>query len=786
MLLCGRLRPLVSSRECECVCCGYYRALSSILVLFGRRNPFKDSKLPLGQKLAYMAAAISQLFSILVTPVFLVVPVLAVWFGLMPAVVEESAVNSFIIFYGALALLQYVSISPIQMWMTSLADHVFWFAYLRGLIHGLHHSMKSRNTAKSTIHSVVESIKKGGNEDILDTKSTTASSQQTDRYLIPIGERADDQPGPSSSGEITESSMSDMHLAEHSDVKSEESTASPAKKKIHVPQVAGRGHQVHLEILIAAATLIISAFTAVVGVKQLGNYPEPNIKSILILSITWSVFNAIAPVVILYYALLKTKGMRYIGILATLASLLALLATFGGVWLRNVHTHDYNGALSKSFMFYEAQKSGDLPSHNRIPWRGDSGLLDETIDGKSLVGGLFDSGGVLKHGFPLAVATSMLAWGVIEFPGGYGKEINHAEDIIRQATDYLLKSHTKSNELYVLVDSRGEWGRPEDRLAEKGRVGKFIDPKKPGSDVAGSTAAALAAASVVFIKSDPAYSKRLLKHARQLYSFANEYHGIYSDHIKSSEYISTSFRDDLSWGAAWLFYATRETAYIKDAEIHLGNHKFTQIFDWDNVGPAACVMLATITKDSTYKTCSENVLDSWKDRTFVTPARLAWSGDKDPLPRVANAALLALIYYKNMKGEGVSGRKLGGYECWAVLQVGYLLGDSGKSYVVGYGEDPPKQPRHQGASCPDSPAECSAINESIDEPNPQVLVGALVSGPDENDEYEDSRLELVQSRVSLMNNAGFTSALAALSSAEDFAKCYHGFGVVEWLKVVNI
>jgi hypothetical protein len=52
-----------------------------------------------------------------------------------------------------------------------------------------------------------------------------------------------------------------------------------------------------------------------------------------------------------------------------------------------------------------------------------------------------------------------------------------------------------------------------------------------GSDLAGETAAALAAASIVFKNSDPSYSNNLLTHAKQLFDFANNYRGKYSDSI---------------------------------------------------------------------------------------------------------------------------------------------------------------------------------------------------------------------------------------------------------------
>ena len=42
--------------------------------------------------------------------------------------------------------------------------------------------------------------------------------------------------------------------------------------------------------------------------------------------------------------------------------------------------YDYNDALHKSIIFYEAQRSGMLPANNRVDWRGDS-ATDDLIKG---------------------------------------------------------------------------------------------------------------------------------------------------------------------------------------------------------------------------------------------------------------------------------------------------------------------------------------------------------------------------------------------------------------------
>lgn len=58
------------------------------------------------------------------------------------------------------------------------------------------------------------------------------------------------------------------------------------------------------------------------------------------------------------------------------------------------------------------------------------------------------------------------------------------------------------------------WQRPEDMTTS--RAAYKIDRNNPGSDLAGETAAAMAAASLVFRRYDRAYSSELLTHAQQV------------------------------------------------------------------------------------------------------------------------------------------------------------------------------------------------------------------------------------------------------------------------------
>ena len=49
--------------------------------------------------------------------------------------------------------------------------------------------------------------------------------------------------------------------------------------------------------------------------------------------------------------------------------------------------------LGNLLYFYEAQRSGNLPSSNRVPWRNNSAAHDGQDVGVDLSGGYYDAGG---------------------------------------------------------------------------------------------------------------------------------------------------------------------------------------------------------------------------------------------------------------------------------------------------------------------------------------------------------------------------------------------------------
>lgn len=132
-----------------------------------------------------------------------------------------------------------------------------------------------------------------------------------------------------------------------------------------------------------------------------------------------------------------------------------------------------------------------------------------------MTGGYYDAGDNIKFGFPMAFTTTMLSWSVIDFGRTMGPELSNAVKAVKWGSDYLLKVTAVPDVVFVQVgDAYSDhncWERPEDM--DTLRTVYKIDRDHPGSDVAGETAAALAAASIVFRSRDPGYSNLLLNRA---------------------------------------------------------------------------------------------------------------------------------------------------------------------------------------------------------------------------------------------------------------------------------
>ncbi|KAM2032765.1 hypothetical protein ACFX1T_014748 [Malus domestica] len=465
--------------------------------------------------------------------------------------------------------------------------------------------------------------------------------------------------------------------------------------------------------------------------------------------------------------------------------------------------HDYGQALSKSILFFEAQRSGFLPRNQRVTWRSNSGLYDGKANGVDLVGGYYDAGDNVKFGLPMAFTVTMMSWSIIE----YGKqmaasgELGHAMEAVKWGTDYFIKAHPEPNVLYGEVGDGNTdhycWQRPEDMTTNR-RAYK-ISPSNPGSDLAGETAAAMAAASIVFRRSNPTYSRELLRHAYQLFDFADKYRGKYDSSITVAQkyYRSISgYNDELLWAAAWLFQASNNQYYLD----YLGNNGdslggtgwgMTE-FSWDVKYSGVQTLVAKFLmqgkagrhtavfekyqQKAEYFMCS--CVGKGSRNAQKTPGGLIYRQRWNNMQFVTSSSFLITVYSDYLTSSRRTLKCASGNVApnellsFAKSQVDYILGDNPRatSYMVGYGNNYPQQVHHRASSIVSYKKDSSFVScrggyatwFSRKASDPNLLTGAIVGGPDAYDNFADQRDNYEQTEPATYNNAPLLGILARL------------------------
>ncbi|KAM0041319.1 putative cellulase [Helianthus debilis subsp. tardiflorus] len=459
----------------------------------------------------------------------------------------------------------------------------------------------------------------------------------------------------------------------------------------------------------------------------------------------------------------------------------------------------YGEALTKSILFFEGQRSGFLPNDQRMKWRWNSGLGDGSAINADLTGGYYDAGDNIKFGFPMAFTTTMLAWSVIEFGELMPPvELRNTLVAIRWSTDYLLKTVAQPGRIVVQVGDpvtdHNCWERAEDMDTD--RTVYIVDAPNPASDVAGETAAALAASSIALRSSDPAYSQTLLTTATRVFEFADTYRGAYSDNTNIRSGVCPfycdfdGYQDELLWGAAWLRRASEGANYldyIQNNAKTLGADENINEFGWDNKHAGLNVLVSKEVLEGnvyaleSYKASAESFMcillpDSSSPHIQYTPGGLIFRPGGSNLQHSTTIAFLLLVYAKYLDRSPGSVVNCGNISVgsaylrgMAKRQVDYILGENpnGMSYMVGYSNRYPQRIHHRGSSLPSiwdhpQPIRCKdgTFYFNSSNPNPNVLVGAIVGGPGEDDTYDDDRVDFRKSEPTTYINAPFVGVLA--------------------------
>ncbi|XP_062192775.1 endoglucanase 20-like [Phragmites australis] len=451
---------------------------------------------------------------------------------------------------------------------------------------------------------------------------------------------------------------------------------------------------------------------------------------------------------------------------------------------------NYHGSLAKAILFFEGQRSGRLPANQRVKWRGNSALTDGQGENVNLTGGYYDAGDNVKFGFPMAFTVTLLSWSALEYRNEVAAagQLSHLRSAIHWGADFLLRAHTSPTTLYTQVgDGNADhqcWERPEDM--DTPRTLYKITENLPGSEAAGEAAAALAAAYMVFKDDrDKTFATQLLAASRSLFDFANNYRGSFQSSCPF--YCSYSgFQDELLWASAWLFRATKDGKYLDFLQNNQGGTATE--FSWDNKYVGAQMLatqeyLAGRTELESYKRGLDSFVcavmpNSGNVQIRTTPGGLLFTRDSINLQYTTTATLLLFIYSKTLSSSGSSGVQCSAasfspyqIRSFAASQVDYILGKNpmGMSYMVGFGTKFARRIHHRGSSIPSIKVLPRKVtcNEGFSSwfptsnLNPNIHVGAIVGGPDGNDQFRDNRGDSTHSEPATYINAAFVGACAA-------------------------
>jgi hypothetical protein len=103
------------------------------------------------------------------------------------------------------------------------------------------------------------------------------------------------------------------------------------------------------------------------------------------------------------------------------------------------------------------------------------------------------------------------------------------------------------------------------------------------------------------------------------------------------------------------------------------------------------------------------------------------------------------------------------------MQMNYILGQNPLNiiYTMGYGKCYPKHMHHRATPKHVHHRVGSYKWRDSRNPNPHVLTGAMVGGPDKFDRFQDVRSNYNDTEPTIAGNAGLVAALIALSSGDN-------------------
>jgi len=373
-------------------------------------------------RIIYSLGAYSYMCAAFLTPLFLLAPVLAIWIGVFPIDLNARIPAAFALYYGMTLLTLYYSRSAkhlVYLWFASTANLILWYTYARAVL-GVIISHLSCGTHKITFEVTQKvGLKHPPTRSLTNSMSWVLKTTNVGNQAVSASSDIGLPPSTDDScGETRIDVAADVDTSSK-DEEVEINTIQPEEPK-RVERTVNfttplSTYMKDLGIPILTLVLCFMSIGAGIWLEVSGQHSHP----IQLISVLWCAYNTVAPLLVIYYTIFKFKYLGVVSRIAVVLSLVAVTAVLVAMHAHNRDVYDYNEVIGASLKFYEAQRSGVLPSGNRIPWRGDSGLLDRTANGSSLVGGYYDAGDTVKYGFPAAVSMSFLAWAMVEFPDAF-------------------------------------------------------------------------------------------------------------------------------------------------------------------------------------------------------------------------------------------------------------------------------------------------------------------------------------------------------------------------------
>ncbi|GEM_PF-1151698 len=432
----------------------------------------------------------------------------------------------------------------------------------------------------------------------------------------------------------------------------------------------------------------------------------------------------------------------------------------------------YHEVLGLSLKFYEAQRG--VGPFESVSWRKPASTTDGADVGVDLNGGWFDAGDHVKFNLPMSYSVGMLNWSMINDSVAYedAQKLSYGKSQAKYALDYLLNTYQAGSNLNSPSDDKiyfqvanghtdhSFWGPPEE--LSMSRPTFTCDSNGGCAAVAGSMVGAFASGAILF-KDDAIYSQKLLDSAKRLYNFSIAYptDDDYSNAGQDFYKLYSNNKDQLAWGAIWLYKATNDATYLAKAkELMANEYPWGQA--WDNMILGVSLLLYE-QGDSSYKQRIETELNSWITATNGVSKSAGGLRVRDGIKwgnlRYSSTMAYMALLYRDMITDTTQKEQL---LTFAKSQIDYMLGANPNkfSYVVGYGARYPLKVHHRGAS--------GTKNIADSNPNKYIIEGALVGGPmsaNDNDyqDVRDGEIGWTANEVATDYNAGFTGALAKLA-----------------------